>query len=171
MNQVRTIDTDQQIRALLLSGLSVRNVANALDVSKSAVGRIRKSMPDVTPASKIGRPEKLSLVNQRYCVRSLKTQDLKTAKQVQKSLENDLNVLVSERTVRRALNAGGLKAAEKKKKPLLSQKHRKDRLAFGKRHEYWTVEDWKRVIWSDKTKINRFCSDGRSWCWVHKKAT
>jgi hypothetical protein len=22
------------------------------------------------------------------------------------------------------------------------------------------------VIWSDETKINRFCSDGRSWCWV-----
>jgi hypothetical protein len=29
----------------------------------------------------------------------------------------------------------------------------------------WTVEDWKRVIWSDETKINRFGSDGRKWCW------
>ena len=28
------------------------------------------------------------------------------------------------------------------------------------------MDDWKRVIWSDETKINRFCSDGRSWCWI-----
>jgi hypothetical protein len=27
------------------------------------------------------------------------------------------------------------------------------------------VEDWKRVIWSDETKINRLGSDGRKWVW------
>ena len=27
------------------------------------------------------------------------------------------------------------------------------------------MEDWKRVIWSDETKINRFGSDGRQWVW------
>ena len=32
----------------------------------------------------------------------------------------------------------------------------------------WTVEDWKQVIWSDETKINRFGSDGRKWCWKKK---
>ncbi|SJX63304.1 related to transposase [Sporisorium reilianum f. sp. reilianum] len=28
------------------------------------------------------------------------------------------------------------------------------------------VEDWKRVIWSDKTKINFIGPDGRQSCWV-----
>jgi hypothetical protein len=51
----------------------------------------------------------------------------------------------------------------KKKKPLLSVKHRKTRLAFAQKYGKWTVEDWKRVIWSDETKINRFGSDGREW--------
>jgi len=27
------------------------------------------------------------------------------------------------------------------------------------------VEDWKRVLWSDETKINRIGSDGRSYTW------
>ena len=36
---------------------------------------------------------------------------------------------------------------------------------FAIAHRYWTVEDWKRVIWSDETKINRFGSDGRHWVW------
>ena len=30
------------------------------------------------------------------------------------------------------------------------------------------MEDWKRVVWSDETKINHLGSDGRSWVW--KKA-
>ena len=25
------------------------------------------------------------------------------------------------------------------------------------------------MIWSDETKINRFCSDGYSWCWGSDK--
>ena len=56
----------------------------------------------------------------------------------------------------------------KKKKPLLSPRHRKQRLAFALKYKEWTVEDWKRVIWSDETKINRIASDGRQWMW--KKA-
>ena len=24
----------------------------------------------------------------------------------------------------------------------------------------------RRVVWSDETKINRFCSDGRKWAWI-----
>ncbi|KAG0733031.1 hypothetical protein G6F23_013737 [Rhizopus arrhizus] len=33
-------------------------------------------------------------------------------------------------------------------------------------HKDWTVDDWKRVIWSNETKINRFNSDGRTWTWI-----
>jgi hypothetical protein len=58
-----------------------------------------------------------------------------------------------------------LKAVTKKKKPLLSAVHRKKRLAFALKYQNWTVEDWKKVIWSDETKINRIGSDGKQWVW------
>ena len=32
----------------------------------------------------------------------------------------------------------------------------------------WTVEDWKRVLWSDETKINRVGSDGRTYTWKQR---
>ena len=35
-------------------------------------------------------------------------------------------------------------------------------------HKDWTVEDWKKIVWSDETKINRLGSDGHKWVW--KKA-
>src|SRR3979490_1208343 len=57
------------------------------------------------------------------------------------------------------------KAVVKKKKPFLITRHRQLRLAFALKHREWTVEDWKRVIWSDETKINRIGSDGKQWVW------
>jgi DDE superfamily endonuclease len=61
-----------------------------------------------------------------------------------------------------------MKAVVKKKKPFLSKRHRKARMDFAIAHLEWTIEDWKRVVWSDETKINRLGSDGRKW--VYKKA-
>ena len=61
-----------------------------------------------------------------------------------------------------------MESVVKKKRPVLSAKHRRDRMDFALAHKDWTVEDWKRVVWSDETKINRMGSDGRQWVW--KKA-
>jgi hypothetical protein len=58
-----------------------------------------------------------------------------------------------------------MKAVVKKKRPLLKKRHRQARLDFALTHQHWTVEDWKRVVWSDETKINRLGSDGRKWVW------
>ena len=41
-------------------------------------------------------------------------------------------------------------------------------MEFALEHQHWTLDDWRRVIWSDETKINRVGSDGRVWGW--KKA-
>ena len=53
----------------------------------------------------------------------------------------------------------------KRKCPLLSAKHRKARLNYAHAHKDWTVKDWKRVVWSDETKINHLGSDELKWVW------
>ena len=53
----------------------------------------------------------------------------------------------------------------KKKKPFLNAMHRKKCLNFALKYKEWTVEDWKGVIWSDETTINRIASYGRQWVW------
>ena len=58
-----------------------------------------------------------------------------------------------------------MKAVVKKKKPHLLQKHRRERMDFAIRHKDWTLDDWKRVVWSYETKINFLGSDGRKWAW------
>jgi transposase len=156
----------EQILSLLRQGHSIRDIAERCQVSKSAVQRIRSSHLSTLGQARRGRTSKLSAQDKRFCVRAITSGRLETAVAVQKRLKDDLNMDVSERTVRRTLQEAGMEAAEKECKPLLSSKNIKARLDFARRHKDWTVADWKRVIWSDETKINRFCSDGRSWCWV-----
>jgi hypothetical protein len=87
------------------------------------------------------------------------------AVQVTKALQDVTNQSISSQTVRRNLKKSGLRPVVKRKRPLLKPRHRKDRLDFAESHKEWTLEDWKRVIWSDETKINRLGSDGRKWVW------
>ena len=60
-----------------------------------------------------------------------------------------------------------MKAVVKSKFPVLTAKHCKVHLDFAYAHKDWTIEDWKKVIWFDETKINCLGSDG--WKWVWKK--
>ena len=53
----------------------------------------------------------------------------------------------------------------KKKKSLLTARHRKKRLELALGHRYWTVDDWKGAMFSGKTEIDRLGSDGRRWVW------
>ena len=72
------------------------------------------------------------------------------------------------KTVQNGMKEMGMKAAVKRKRPLLTKKHKRERMDFALEHVDWTVEDWKTVVWSDETKINCLGSDGRQWVW--KKA-
>ena len=71
--------------------------------------------------------------------------------------------------VRNVLKKNNFRSVVKKKCPLLKKQHRINCLKFAKYHENWTVEDWKRVLWTDETKINRIGSDGRTYCWKQRR--
>ena len=160
-----TVDIRNNITSLLVDGHSIREVAKRVGVNKSTVQKIRaKYLPGI-PKRSSGRHAKLTPQSKRYCVRSITSGKLQTATAVAKKLKEDLNIEVSANTVRRTFKEAGLEAGKKVEKPSLSAKNIRERLKFAKSHKNWTIDDWMRVIWSDETKINRFCSDGMSWCW------
>ncbi|KAG0732981.1 hypothetical protein G6F16_013532 [Rhizopus arrhizus] len=43
----------------------------------------------------------------------------------------------------------------------------KERYEFARAHLPWTIDDWKKVIFSDETKVNRIDSDGLQWTWTN----
>lgn len=74
----------------------------------------------------------------------------------------------SKRTIKRRLNAMGLMGRAPSKKPLISARNRKARIAFAKRHLNWTKEQWKKVLFSDESRFKLFNSDGRHFVWRPK---
>ena len=158
--------TKANIRAQVTQGKSTRQIATSLGVGRSTVAEyIKKNCPEA-PRNSGGRPKRLSDQDKRFAARQIPSGNAKTAVDVAKSLKEQLDKDVTPRTVRNALHDAGLAAIEKPTKPLISDKNVRARLDFAKAHADWTLDDWQHVIWSDETKINRFCSDGRQWAWV-----
>ena len=57
---------------------------------------------------------------------------------------------VSKRTVHRYLKKLGYEYAVKIKKQWLSTKHRKARVRWCERYQHWSVQAWRKVIFSDE---------------------
>ena len=159
-------EISNNIITLLDSGLSLCQIGLQLGVSHLTVRRVRDKAR--LNKGQGGRPTKLTITDKRKLLRMVMSGKADTAVQLSQELKMSTDTTVSAETVRCTLKGAGMKAVVKKKKPQLLPRHIHQRLDFAKRHQYWTVDDWKRVIWSDETKINRLGSDGRKWIWKKK---
>src|SRR6266481_926630 len=149
----------------LNSGQTNCQISSSTGVSIGTISKIRSAhCPDV-PKSSGGHPAKLSPANIWHAVNLITSGKAETAVQVSKALQTITNQPVTSQTVCQHLRRTGMKAVVKKKKPLLSPRHRKERMDFAIRHKDWTLEDWKSLVWSYETKINCLGSDGRKWAW------
>ena len=167
---MKSVPSAQRDNILVLSssGLSTRQIATKTGFSKATIARvINKAFPNKENI-KMGHPSKLTPHDKRAIIHHVLSGETSTAVQATNFINSIISTPVSTQTVRNTLKAANLKAVVKKKKPLLSLANRKKRQAFALKHQHWTVEDWKRVIWSDETKINRMGSDGQEYVW--KKA-
>jgi transposase len=164
MKSISSSQTDN-ILSLYTSQYSVHQIAAKTGLGKSTVARvIKKAFPDKENLVG-GRPSKLSATDKRAVVQQIISGKADNAVQATHFINSIITNPVSSQTVRNTLKEATLKAVTKKKKPILSSANIKKRLAFALKYQHWTVEDWKRVIWSDETKINRIGSDGQEYVW------
>ena len=155
----------QDVIALLQHGDSTRQIASQLNISYPTVSRIRQEMLPDKQKSLGGHPHALTKQDEYSLLCSISSGCCSTAVEAQKNLREHQNINISAQTVRNTLKKNGMKAYVKAKKPLITQKHKKQHLEFAKKYKDWTVEDWRNVVFSDETKVNRFGADGQKWCW------
>lgn len=158
----------ENILSLASHGHSTRSIAKKTGLANSTVTRILQTILPNRQMPSPGRPSKLSSRDQHAILAQITTGRAANAVQAAKHINTIIPNPVCSQTVRNVLKKHSFKAVTKKKKPLLGARHRQKRLAFALKYREWTVEDWKRVVWSDETKINRFGSDGREWVWKQK---
>jgi hypothetical protein len=81
--------------------------------------------------------------------------ELKTYKDGQRFVQSTNGKHVDVSTVRQNLSTEGMKTYSRPKKPNLTNDQIARRLQFAKDHISWTIDDWKRVMFSDETVISR----------------
>lgn len=107
-----------------------------------------------------GRPRKIDAYGERQAHCALRSGAADTAV----DLQRDLFPHATARTVSGMLNRTGFKARRRRKKPWLSAKQIIGRRRWSRMHVKWTVNHWKRVVFSGESKFNLFGSDGLLWC-------
>ena len=50
-------------------------------------------------------------------------------------------------------------------KPEITMRNAKRRLEWCKARHHWTLEQWKRILWSDESRFTIWQSAGRIWAW------
>ncbi|OXA37747.1 Transposable element Tc1 transposase [Folsomia candida] len=72
---------------------------------------------------------------------------------------------VSAQLTRNRIHQVGFRGRSVRKKPFSTGGHIAKCFAWAKKSGPWTVSDWKRVSWSEETKINLFGADGVTRVW------
>lgn len=110
-----------------------------------------------------GRPRILSDTTIRYLVRNAESK----TRVPFKDLKNLSNIDASVQTIRRRLQENGIRKWRAVNSPLLTPKHAKKRLAWARAYQHWTVDDWKRVIWSDECAVQK--DSNATGYWVFRR--
>lgn len=147
----------------LIQGHSTREVARSLGISISTAIRIRNDNIEKIPPKKKGRPNKISPRTKRVLARHFKTGQLKVLIDGQRFIQATDGRQVHVETVRLNLLHESVRAYIQQKRTNLKPNHKRDRLKFAREHIHWTVDDWKRVMFSDESIISRIGPFGRKY--------
>ncbi|KAG1361756.1 hypothetical protein G6F61_014131 [Rhizopus arrhizus] len=137
-------DTQNSIQALLENSIDPTVIGKRVGVHRNTVNRYANKWMHNRIRKSGDIPSIVAKSTRRYIKRQVFTGYLKTAKDVQMKLE-EIGYPMSYQSAINVLHAVEIYAEIKKMKPLLTEKHKKARLAWAKKHQYWAVHDWRRV--------------------------
>uniref|UniRef100_A0AAZ3Q7F7 Transposase Tc1-like domain-containing protein n=1 Tax=Oncorhynchus tshawytscha TaxID=74940 RepID=A0AAZ3Q7F7_ONCTS len=135
-----------------------------LNIPPSTIKSIIKKWKEygtTTNLPREGRPPKPMDQARRALTREETKRPKTTLKELQSSTA-EIGVSVHRTTLSRTLHRAGLYGVTIKK-PLLKEKNKKTRLVFAKRQVGNPPNIWKRVLWSDETKIELFGHQGKRY--------
>ena len=106
----------------------------------------------------------------RHSLKRLVKKNRHSSVQMITSEFNEGTKKVSPCTICRELKNMHLRKCKSTKKPLVSATNQKKCLEFAQNHRNWTVEQWKKVMWSDESRFTLFQNDGciRVWREPHE---
>ena len=141
---------------IIKAGVSAGEVAQTFKLNYSGAKKICSKLKLTgdcgrTPGS--GRKRKTTERSDRFTAKSSKS-GTPIKKEITNELKNQTGVEVSTKTIQRRLKEKGITWQKKSKKPYVGKKNRFARLKFAREHAGWSIEQWKRVVWSDESPFD-----------------
>ncbi|GBN90008.1 Transposable element Tc1 transposase [Araneus ventricosus] len=138
-------------------GTSVNETAQLVGCSRSAVVSIHaKWINDGDTSSRrqgVGHPRVIKEKGRRRLSSLVKQNRRQTVAQLTAQYNEGSSASVSEHTVQQALLDMGLCSRRPTRVPVLTKRHCQIRLQWAREHRDWTLDEWKRVAWSDESRF------------------
>ena len=139
------------------SSMSQAEIATYVGLNQSSVSRIIKQHRETgsyaTSYENCGGHNKKLTERDYHQIKRIALNSPKATANDIKNKMGPIGDVVSTSTVKRALYEMGFKAKKPLKKPILTPQHQAARLAWAHRHQNWTLEMWRNVIFSDETMV------------------
>ncbi|CAI9567617.1 unnamed protein product, partial [Staurois parvus] len=87
-----------------------------------------------------------------------------SAESIAKALQTSLGLQIS-KTVRRELHGMGFHGRAAASKPSITKCNAKRQMQWCKACRHWTLEQWRHVLWSDKSCFSIWQFDELVWVW------
>lgn len=149
-------DLKQRIVELLKDGKTQQEVSKVTGCSQGMISNLwakYKRTGSVKNGIRSGRPRSTSVNQDKHLITICRKMRKSTSKQMNVEWTKILKTAVCDRTLRNRLHEHGYSFRKVKTKPLLSKKHRRERLRWAKQHRNWTIDVWNTVIFSDESRI------------------
>lgn len=160
-------------RALIVyfhnQGEAHRSIAEKVGCGKSTVNDVLRRLETTgttSPSKRPGRPKIFDMQAQSSLKRLATTgKNRRLSASQLRDLWEKKKTVVSTKTIRRALKDIGLRSCVARRKPLLTDTQIANRLAWALEHQHWTVNEWRRVLWSDESTFYQFPKNNRCRVW------
>jgi transposase len=143
--------------------LSIKEICRIASCSKASVYRVLFPKPKKS-RKRNGRPPKTTEEMDNFIVDSNEHRRLLLPKEIQKLLNEKFGLLLGLTQIKRRLIKAGLNGRVCARKPLLRPINKLKRLLWAIKHQHWTIEQWKRVLWTDEKKFELFNGKRRTFC-------
>jgi transposase len=149
------------------AGFGYKKISQALNIPRSTVQAIILKWKEYQTTANLprpGRPSKLSAHTRRRLIRDAAKRPMITLDELQRSTA-EVGDSVHRATISHILHKSGLYGRVARRKPFLKDIHKKCCLKFATSHLGDTPNMWKKVLWSDETKIELFGNNAKRYVW------
>ena len=164
MTRALSVELQSDIKASMINGMSTTMISEKFGVSRSVLSKYRQKWFPDEPRNPGGRPVVVGVKSKSLVRRLLLEGSLLTACDAHKKFLS-LGYSLGYKTTLNVLKSMGFHSRIKQRKPMISHTNMEKRYRWAKKYQYWTVDDWKRVVFSDETKVNVWGSDGCKYYW------